>query len=121
MTPPPCAPPDWFLATDHGLLTLGDPDTVHRATAADIDRPAFMRMFDRLGVQSIASFIAPSSAPPRSHPMTYVICSQDRAIPPEAQEQMAQQADHIERLDSSHCPMFSMPGQLAAVLDAAAP
>lgn len=115
------AQPDWFFPTDDGLLALGDADAVHRAIAADIDRPAFMQVFDRLGVQSIASVSTPSSAPPRSHPVTYVICSQDRAVPPEAQEQMAQQADDVVRLDSAHCPMFSIPGQLAAVLDAAAP
>jgi hypothetical protein len=41
-------------------------------------------------------------------------------LPPEAQEQMAQQADDVVRLDSSHCPMLSMPDRLAEVLDAAA-
>ncbi len=74
-----------------------------------------------LGYSSLTDFGHSATAPERTHPVTYVICSQDRAVPPEAQEQMAQQADDVVRLDSAHCPMFSMPGQLAAVLDAAAP
>lgn len=114
-------PPSWFSPTNDGVVALGDADAVHRAIAADIDRAAFLQVFDRLGVQSIAAYATPSSAPLRSHPVTYVICTQDEAIPPQAQEQMAQQADDVVRLDSAHCPMFSMPGQLADVLDAAAP
>jgi hypothetical protein len=53
--------------------------------------------------------------------VTYVICSLDCTLPPEAQEHMAQQADAVVRLESAHCPMFSMPDRLADVLDAAAP
>ena len=116
------APPaDWFFPTDDGVLALGDLDAVHRAVAADVDRAAFLPIYERLGVQSLASWAAPSSAPPRSHPTTYVICTQDQAIPPQAQEQMARGADDVVRLDSAHCPMFSMPGQLADVLHAATP
>jgi pimeloyl-ACP methyl ester carboxylesterase len=114
------APPaDWFSPTDDGVLALGDFDAVHRAVAADFDRAAFMPIYERMGVQSLASFATPSSAPPRSHPTTYVICTQDRAIAPDAQERMARGADDVVRLDSAHCPMFSMPGQLADVLHAA--
>ena len=113
--------PDWFDLTDERVVALGDADAVHRAIAADVDRAAFMRYFDRFGLQATAVSLTPSSAPPRSHPVTYVICSKDRMLPPEAQEQMAQQADDVVRLDSSHCPMLSMPDRLAEVLDAAAP
>ena len=69
----------------------------------------------------MASLATPSSAPSRSHPVTYVICSQDRMVPPRAQEQMAHQADDVVWLHSAHNPMLSMPDRLAAVLDAAAP
>jgi hypothetical protein len=64
----------------------------------------------------MSAFAASSTAPERSHPATYIICEQDNAVPPAAQEQMAARADHIERLASSHQPMASMPDQLAAVL-----
>ena len=63
-----------------------------------------------------ASATTPSSAPARAHPTTYVVCEQDRALPPPAQEQMAAAADRVERLPSSHQPMLSMPDELATVL-----
>jgi hypothetical protein len=40
----------------------------------------------------------------------------DQVIPPAAQEQMANAADHVVRLVSSHQAMFSIPDKLAAVL-----
>ena len=50
-----------------------------------------------------------------------MICTQDRVIAPEAQEQMARGADNVVRLDCAHLPMLSMPRQLAEVLHAATP
>ena len=77
------APPaDWFLPTDDGVLAPGDLDAVHRAVAADVDRAAFIPIYQRMAVQSLASWSTPSSAPRRSHPTTYVICTQDLAIAP---------------------------------------
>jgi pimeloyl-ACP methyl ester carboxylesterase len=116
------APPaDWFLPTDDGVLAPGDLDAVHRAVAADVDRAAFIPIYQRMAVQSLASWSTPSSAPRRSHPTTYVICTQDQAIAPQAQEQMARGADNVVRLDCAHSPMLSMPRQLADVLHAATP
>ncbi|MFW2587961.1 alpha/beta fold hydrolase [Sagittula sp. SSi028] len=52
-------------------------------------------------------------------PKSYVICTQDRAIPPAFQRVMAQAFDprDVHELDSSHSPFFSMPDRLAALLD----
>ncbi|GAA1288420.1 hypothetical protein Psi02_71360 [Planotetraspora silvatica] len=47
---------------------------------------------------------------------TYIICTADNAIPPFAQEAMAQRAERVHRLDSSHSPFLSMPSELAALL-----
>ena len=116
------APPaDWFFPTDDGVLAPGDLDAVHGAVAADVDRAAFLPIYQRMAVQSLASWATPSSSPRRSHPTTYVICTQDQAIAPQAQEQMARGADNVVRLDCAHSPMLSMPGPLAEVLHAAAP
>lgn len=48
-------------------------------------------------------------------PRHYIICSQDRAIPPEYQAQMASDLPPraISTLDASHSPFLSMPDQLA--------
>ncbi|MGY1761790.1 alpha/beta fold hydrolase [Geodermatophilus sp. SYSU D00779] len=60
------------------------------------------------------------SAPAAGHGTTYVVCDQDRAVPPVAQEAMASGADRVERLPSSHWPVLSVPGRLAEVLERAA-
>lgn len=47
---------------------------------------------------------------------TYVICTKDKAIPPEAQEAMSGRAGTVETLDASHSPFLSRPGELAEIL-----
>ena len=66
--------------------------------------------------QSISSVTAPSTAPDRGHPTTYIICEEDQALPPAAQEQLATAADHRARPPSSHQAMTSMPEALADTL-----
>lgn len=45
----------------------------------------------------------------------YIVCAQDRAIPPAYQRVMAQglPPGHVTELDASHSPFLSMPGPLA--------
>lgn len=48
-------------------------------------------------------------------PRHYIVCHQDRAIPPEYQAQMAQvlPPDAVSALNASHSPFLSMPERLA--------
>jgi pimeloyl-ACP methyl ester carboxylesterase len=55
----------------------------------------------------------------RTIPATYVLCEKDQALPPAVQENFAQRAGSVYRLDSGHSPFLSMPGELADVLDRA--
>ncbi len=52
----------------------------------------------------------------RDIPSTYIVCEQDKAIPPAAQEEMAKHATDIRRIDASHSPFLSRPAELAAML-----
>jgi hypothetical protein len=62
----------------------------------------------RLLLQSVPSFAAKLTAAGwREIFSTFIICDQDRAIPPAAQEHMAQRAGTVHRLDSSHSPFLS--------------
>lgn len=109
--------PDWMTARDDGTVAVTDDLEVARlALCADVAPVRAEQDLRRLVPQSMSSLGSPSTAPARTHPTTYVICEQDRAIPPGAQEQMASAADHVERLPSSHQPMVAMPERLAAVL-----
>ena len=110
-------PPTWFAPHDDGTVRVTDDLELLRQTlCADVDKQHAEVELRRMVPQSIASAVAPSSAPDRGHPTTYIICEHDQAFPPAAQEQMAAAADHVERLASSHQPMMSMPDKLAETL-----
>ena len=110
-------PPTWMSPHEDGTLrTTDDLELLRQTLCADVDKPRAYAHLRRLLPQSISSATAPSTAPDRGHPTTYIICEQDQALPPVAQEQMAAAADHRHRLPSSHQPMASMPDELADVL-----
>jgi len=110
-------PPPWVDGRDDGSLAItGDAERARDALFADLGAEDAARVHDRLVLQSAASFLAPSGAPARSHPCTYVLCSEDRAIPPALQEMMSAPADDVIRLQSAHFPQLSQPAQLADLL-----
>ncbi|GAA5124355.1 alpha/beta fold hydrolase [Pseudonocardia adelaidensis] len=73
----------------------------------------------RLGHQSLAASEQPlARAAWRTIPSTYVVCERDAAIPVVAQEWMAERADRVLRMPTSHAPFLSRPAQLAGILRA---
>ena len=110
--------PDWLvLRDDEGTLELIDDLEVRRQVeCGDVDPERAAEYLGRMVPQSVSSFAAPSTAPDGRHPTTYIICDQDQALPPPAQEQWAGAADHVEHLPSSHQAMVSMPDELARLL-----
>jgi pimeloyl-ACP methyl ester carboxylesterase len=58
------------------------------------------------------------SGPAARHrpPSTYVRCSDDRCVPLSHQDAMAAGCDTVLTLNSDHCPMLSVPVELAAIL-----
>ena len=110
--------PDWIevdeqagshLATRTGEVLYGDcaPDVAAAAAA-------------RLTRQSVAAIATPqSSAAWKAVPSTYVVCTEDRAVPPPAQEAMSGRAGTVHRLPSSHSPFFSKPDEVAEIVLAA--
>lgn len=52
-------------------------------------------------------------------PQSYILCTEDNTIPPEAQEAMASAlpAEAVIRLRAGHSPFFSHPAELARILD----
>jgi len=113
--------PDWITVREDGAVQVaGDLDVVREALCHDVDRNRFVAdIYPRYVLTSISSLGAPSTAPDPLHPSSYIICEHDRAVPPEAQEAMANAADHLYRLPSSHSPLVSMPKQLADAIAAA--
>ena len=71
----------------------------------------------RLTRQSVAAIATPQSAAAwKTVPSTYVVCEQDRAVPPPAQEAMSGRAGTVHRLPSSHSPFFSLPDTVAEIV-----
>ncbi|MCX2955309.1 alpha/beta fold hydrolase [Lentzea sp. NEAU-D7] len=50
-------------------------------------------------------------------PSTYLVCDNDKTMPPAVQEEMAARASSVHHLPASHSPFLSMPADLAALLD----
>jgi pimeloyl-ACP methyl ester carboxylesterase len=110
-------PPTWMWPHDDGTIrTTDDLELLRHTLCADVDEQSAYAALRRFLPQSIASVTASSNAPDHGHPTTYIICEQDQAVLPAAQEQMAAAASHRHRLPSSHTPMTSMPDELADAL-----
>ena len=58
----------------------------------------------------------PSEPAWKSVPSTYVVCTNDRAIPPEAQHWMASRADEVVEIHTDHSPFVTRPEFLADVV-----
>lgn len=110
-------PPDWIVARDDGTLAITDDGAKAREVLfTDLDAEYAARAHERLVLQSAASFLAASSAPARSHPATYVLCTEDRCIPLALQEAMSGGADDVVRLQGAHFAQLSHPQALADLL-----
>jgi pimeloyl-ACP methyl ester carboxylesterase len=109
--------PDWMVDRGDGSIALTDDvQRVRQALFADLDPERAAQVHARMQLQSAACFTSPSSAPRRSHPATYVLCTEDEAIPLEAQEAMAGRAEYTIRLATPHCLQFTAAERLADAL-----
>lgn len=107
--------PPWVEPVADGIATK--PNNAVHAFYADADEADADEAVRRLGLQSTASFGDPLTGVGwKDIPSTYVVCQQDNAIPPEAQEGMAQRAGSVHRMDTSHSPFMSKPAELAPII-----
>ena len=110
-------PPDWIVGRDDGALAItGDADRARQVLFGDLAAEEAASAHARLVLQSAASFLTPSGARSRSHPATYVSCTEDQCIPLALQEAMSAQADNVVRLRSAHFAQLSHSNELADVL-----
>ena len=84
-------------------------DSAHETVAAVAPRLRPM-------VLDAAAIVATPSVP-RTVPSTYIVCSRDGAIPPEAQWQMAQGLDRVVVWPTDHSPFLTRPADLADLLE----
>lgn len=106
-----------LLPPEDGFIRV-DPAKFPMAFSADIDpeKAHFMAVAQRpWGLEAVQGKI--SSPAWKSKPSFYLLASEDRMIPPEAQAKMAARAGaSIANVRSSHAVMLSQPGEVAAII-----
>lgn len=108
-------PPEWWrYSADESYISA---DTPRAVFYNDCDAEVAAESVDHLKQFSAkAPEQTLDAAAWREVGSTYVICTKDKAIPPEAQEAMSGRASRVTRMDASHSPFLSKPGALAHIL-----
>lgn len=119
--PPPGAPVPPILPPQDGALFL-DKKQFAAAFAADVDpgKAEFMAASQLpWGVEALAGEV--SSPAWKQKPSWYLVATDDHMIPPPAQREMAGRAKaHVSEVAGSHAVYVSKPGDVAALIEAAA-
>jgi pimeloyl-ACP methyl ester carboxylesterase len=118
--PPPNAPVPPILPPQDGFLFL-DRSKFHDSFAADVSADLAAFMADSQvpwGVEALSGAITEPAW--RSKPTWYLVTTQDRMIPPDAQRFMANRANATTvEADGSHAIYVSRPEPVAALIETA--
>jgi pimeloyl-ACP methyl ester carboxylesterase len=94
-----------------------DPALAVEAFYADCDPAAASDFVARLVPEHAAGFAqSPRAVAWRERPSTYVLCTEDRSVPPALQRNLAARCDEVVEIAASHSPFVSRPDELAATL-----
>jgi len=107
--------PEWWITSEDGETLLPDdpkhlfyadcpPEVAERAAAALVPQ------------RKLVCSQELHTAAWQTVPSTYVVCERDNALPPALQELMAQHAGTVSRIDASHSPFLSRPGEVTAII-----
>jgi pimeloyl-ACP methyl ester carboxylesterase len=110
------APAPWIEPKGDGLVGVAE-GWGRKLFYSDCDTDIAQNSERKLSPQSVASFAQEVTAATwRTIPSTYLVCTEDQAIPPAAQRQMASRVGNSVELASGHSPFLSQPRQLAHLL-----
>lgn len=99
-----------------GTITV-DPARAGDIFYADCDPAAVPGYVARLVPEGADGFSqTPRSVAWRERPSTYVVCTEDRALTPELQRNLAARCTSIEEWPTSHSPFFSRPDLVTDLL-----
>jgi pimeloyl-ACP methyl ester carboxylesterase len=109
------AEPGWWQTSEDGLTLL--PDNPKRVFFNDCAPEVAERAAAALVPQRKDVFRQEVFAAAWQHvPSTYVICERDNALAPALQEQMAERAGTVRRIDSGHSAFLSRPDEVTAIV-----
>ncbi|WP_086661533.1 alpha/beta fold hydrolase [Lentzea kentuckyensis] len=106
-------PPSWFHSPDGLAVKVGDPE---ESIFSGVDPVLTAAAVERLNWQGLGAFTEELGATPTGLPVTYVVATEDPALPPAVQVQWAARADHRVHVPSGHSPHLSHQNEVAAVL-----
>ena len=94
-----------------------DPDLAVEAFYADCEPADAADAVARLVPEHAAGFgQSPRAVAWRERPSTYVLCTEDRAVLPPLQRNLAARCDDVVEIAASHSPFTSRPGELTSIL-----
>jgi pimeloyl-ACP methyl ester carboxylesterase len=107
--------PEWWILADDGASIL--PDRPEEIFFNGVDPSLTAASVAQLEHQSHASTTeALTAAAWKDIPSTYVVSELDNAIPVFAQDQLAQRAGTVHRLDAGHSPFLSHPDEVVTII-----
>lgn len=109
---------DAMVRSDDGVTVGLDPAQIGPKFYHDCPEGVVEYAREHLVPEPVAPTETPLDVTERSAavPASYIVCEDDRAIPPEYQVEMASRLDDRHGLASGHSPFFSKPAELAALL-----
>jgi pimeloyl-ACP methyl ester carboxylesterase len=119
--PPPDAPVSPILPPQDGYLLL-DRAKFRAAFAADVDADKVAFMADSQVPWGVGALSGAISEPAwKTKPSWYLVATEDRTIPPQAQRFMSARADStVIEIPASHAVYISQPDAVAALIEMAA-
>jgi pimeloyl-ACP methyl ester carboxylesterase len=94
-----------------------DPAKAHELFYADSDEQVVADVIPRLRPMGVGGGAGPASEPAwKTVPSTYIICTEDGALPPSAQREMAAHADAVAEWPTDHSPFLTRPRDIAELL-----
>lgn len=109
-------PPSWIRSPDGRAVRVGD---AKESIFSGVDPGLAAEAVARLNWQGVGAFTQRLGAvPDGSVTTTYLVATEDRALPPHVQEEWASRADRRFAVASGHSPHLSHPEQVADAIEA---
>ncbi|MBV1939140.1 alpha/beta hydrolase [Streptomyces sp. BV286] len=106
-------PPTWIHSPDGLAVKAGDAE---ESIFSGVDPALAAEAVKRLNWQGMRAFTETLGGAPTQVPVTYVVATQDPALPPAVQEQWAARAAHSAHVPSGHSPHLSHADEVADVI-----
>ncbi|MCX4759716.1 alpha/beta hydrolase [Streptomyces sp. NBC_01275] len=97
-------PPTWIHSSDGLAVKAGD---ARESIFSGVDPQLAGEAVERLDWQGMGAFTQTLGAAPTGLPLTYIVATEDPALPPAVQEEWAAQAARSVRIPSGHSPHLS--------------